>query len=804
MDRTSVRRSGWPGLLVASLPIALLSVAIFTPCGGTSSHILSRTDPPAPADPGWLDSSPVPSAALRSPWVGLGISHRGNSQPTLLAPFAWTERVVPPAEAFWLSASLRCLAAAVGTFWLARSLASSFSGGLIAAASFSTCALLIHDDLPAAASVAALLPLLLLAARWIPEWPRRGMLLLIVTLFLAVQTGDVASTTLSLVLAFAFLLGEWRRLPAGDRAAVIMRFVGAALVAAFLSAPVVLPWVEDHFETSPPRTPPPASASAFGLLLVLAAAIVCLSLARSHRRRLRELGVDPRRSALLRRGDWLLAFLAGTFWVLYLQLAEGARSGPLPGWLGIGLPGELDRWSSTGAGLRAVGATTLLLASAATFLSPRPLRRLSFLLWACCLISLRLPPLETAFRLLLPSPSFEPGFLAIGAALFAALLAGQCLDLLRSAVAGAGLRRRLLWFAIPAALVLGYLLPASESWSPVGLAWTGIGALLLTTSCRERRTRVGRAAGLLLTLAVVLEGAFSFSRSLADPPLPAAAVVPAARTGSPRIPRLLTPPGRFPAPALQRLGWASVPGDRRRIQPGAAALFAALNRRTTELSQVLEVDPTHPLFALLGVEAMLVPAGRSGTAPEVVRPERTAEPWRLLRPTVAPLRQRFYADREVVLRPEDAPALENLRSLDTLLLEGPIDGWPGALPETPPGAAVAATWVRGEYDEVRFEVAAGPAGFLLVTDLYSRHFTAHSNGAPARVVKAFGALVAVRLPAAEGPRFVSLEYLPWTAELARSMFVGGLALLPLLFYLGLPLRRSASRQPLGKAEERER
>ena len=87
--------------------------------------------------------------------------------------------------------------------------------------------------------------------------------------------------------------------------------------------------------------------------------------------------------------------------------------------------------------------------------------------------------------------------------------------------------------------------------------------------------------------------------------------------------------------------------------------------------------------------------------------------------------------------------------------------------------------ILDQPDSMRFSVATGEAGYLLITDLYSPHFRAEVNGQAAEVEEAFDAFLAVWVPGSTNDsQVVQLTYDPASFRMgvwaALSGLIGGI------------------------------
>ena len=208
---------------------------------------------------------------------------------------------------------------------------------------------------------------------------------------------------------------------------------------------------------------------------------------------------------------------------------------------------------------------------------------------------------------------------------------------------------------------------------------------------------------------------------------------------------------------------------------------------SSPLERSLGLSLDHPLFPLLGIDRLFVPASVAVAEEEAEVVERT-EAFQVLRPRRPPIRARWY-DQVVRMGTEESAtaALERLGGdVAEVLVLGPEqdDGHGERQVQDSPGRASAdalnrsseedrVRWILDEPDVLELEIQSGEDGWLLITDVHSPHFRAEVDGEPAAVEPAFGALLAIQVPAADGStaiRRVRIEYrpLPWLLGLVLA------------------------------------
>jgi hypothetical protein len=234
-------------------------------------------------------------------------------------------------------------------------------------------------------------------------------------------------------------------------------------------------------------------------------------------------------------------------------------------------------------------------------------------------------------------------------------------------------------------------------------------------------------------------------------------------------------------------GLASIQGRDVLEQEAYKQLLAAAGGKSP-LARALGVDPASPFFPLLGVGRIAAPPGTPVAPDEGEVIERGAGMW-VVAPKQAPIRARFYPDalrRRSGESTADCLKRVGANAHDRLVL-GPAgesrgDSGGGAAP-TDDGARL----VRDDPNEIEVDLETRDAGWLLVTDLFSPHFRATIDGTPAAIEPAYGALVAVQVPAGAARRTVRIAYVPrpWTFGLAAA----GLGLVLLVGLAAFPRRR---------------
>jgi len=238
-------------------------------------------------------------------------------------------------------------------------------------------------------------------------------------------------------------------------------------------------------------------------------------------------------------------------------------------------------------------------------------------------------------------------------------------------------------------------------------------------------------------------------------------------------------------------GLASIQGRDVLEQEAYKQLLAAAGGGKSPLARALGVDPANSLFPLLGVGRIAAPPGTPVTPDEGEVTKRGAGMW-VIAPKQVPIRARFYSD---ALRRDPGESAANCmkrvgaNARDRLVLGPAVEGASGG----GSGRAAApaddrARLVRDEPDEIEVGLETPDAGWLLVTDLFSRHFRATVDGAPAAIEPAYDALIAVHVPAGAARRTVRIAYSPrpWTFGLAAAV----LGLVMLVGIAAFPRRRA--------------
>ncbi|GAA0249419.1 hypothetical protein [Cryptosporangium japonicum] len=175
-------------------------------------------------------------------------------------------------------------------------------------------------------------------------------------------------------------------------------------------------------------------------------------------------------------------------------------------------------------------------------------------------------------------------------------------------------------------------------------------------------------------------------------------------------------------------------------------------------------------------DASLVVAGRSG-APALSTVARTDDGLKLVRDGDAIIYQRTTAlprarwassavvegssERRLALLADGAPAA------DTVVLDAPggaTDGKPATV-----------RWVDDGFDEMRLDVDADGAGYLVLADAIQSTWRVTVDGRPAALVRADHGLAAVHVPA--GTHTVDFSYAPKHADLGARISVGAAILL---------------------------
>ncbi|MBA2616867.1 MAG: YfhO family protein [Rubrobacter sp.] len=214
-------------------------------------------------------------------------------------------------------------------------------------------------------------------------------------------------------------------------------------------------------------------------------------------------------------------------------------------------------------------------------------------------------------------------------------------------------------------------------------------------------------------------------------------------------------------------------------------------------SNVLSEGPGSPLFDLLNIRYVVVPAEIDPDGPENLRQLEYAYPTVHQNDRVKVLENEDALPRAWIVhsarRARPARALELLGSgaVDprrTALLEEPSPNL--AEPDDPSSDRVSVT--EYEADEIELKTSTGTRGLLVLSEVYYPAWKAYVDGEPVPVRRADHLLRAVPVPA--GEHTVELRYESWTLSLGISIsLAAGLTLLVLAFARMRPADGGVSR-----------
>ncbi len=198
------------------------------------------------------------------------------------------------------------------------------------------------------------------------------------------------------------------------------------------------------------------------------------------------------------------------------------------------------------------------------------------------------------------------------------------------------------------------------------------------------------------------------------------------------------------------------------------------------------------MYPLLGADRLIVPASIPVGANEGEVLFR-GNGYQVVEPSRKGVRARFYTNflrRSADQRPLDVLLSANQDCMELLVLDNPEEnGASSGQAKGSEDSSIAAELLQDDPNEIRVRIPPGPAGYLLITDLYSPHFEASVDGAATNVEPAFGSLLAVEISTpSDQPRSVVVRY-------RSSVFQAGLLLagLGLLILLAVVFARQRNR-----------